>query len=76
MFELQRHIAVKHRSDKKFVCEICGMKFALKLYLNNHIRIRHQPDNEKPFGCTQCSYRVSDWSIVSYYIGHNMATKL
>ena len=57
-FELQRHITVRHTNEKKFVCDVCGQKFALKLYLNNHVRNKHQPDTEKPFACPHCNYRV------------------
>jgi len=58
VFELQRHITVRHTDEKKFVCEQCGQRFALKLYLNNHMRSRHLPNREKPFACPHCDYRV------------------
>lgn len=58
MFELQRHIVVKHTKEKKFKCNVCGQLFALKMYLNNHMRTKHLPSQEKPYGCRLCNYRV------------------
>lgn len=54
---LERHIEKHHFNDKnkiKFTCDICGEKFYLKNYLENHINCSHsQPFKCMHEGCTK-----------------------
>ncbi|XP_067947992.1 zinc finger protein 3 homolog [Watersipora subatra] len=75
MFELQRHITVRHTNEKLFECGECGKRFALKLYLKNHIRSRHQPDSEKPYGCRHCGYRCILQSMLNRHMERHINDK-
>ncbi|ORX83957.1 hypothetical protein K493DRAFT_320179 [Basidiobolus meristosporus CBS 931.73] len=40
-------------NEKKYACEVCGLRFARKFNLNVHAR-GHNPTLARPFQCTQC----------------------
>jgi len=40
-FNLQRHVEVNHYRLKRFECVICGERFTLKQYVEDHLREEH-----------------------------------
>ncbi|XP_055678474.1 zinc finger protein 467-like isoform X2 [Lutzomyia longipalpis] len=49
------HMA-RHLQPEAFKCDICGYLVARPEFLENHKKT-HLPEEEKPFGCDQCSQR-------------------
>jgi uncharacterized Zn-finger protein len=46
-YSLWRHLAT-HKTDRKFICDHCGRRFALAQYLKDHINVH---TGERPYVC-------------------------
>lgn len=49
-YSLRKHTDIYHSSEKKYVCYVCGKKFACKVYLDIHLK--HHENSR--YQCTIC----------------------
>lgn len=73
---LKKHIEAKHTegSKDKEVCSICQKTFSSKKYLKTHMKVHNvekptvkkDPQNEKPFLCSECGLRFvrNDYLVI------------
>ena len=48
LYSMKRHYTSSHDPIRKFVCDVCGQRFALHQYLKEHLSIH---SGAKPFKC-------------------------
>ena len=57
---MKRHNRSNHLQEKKYYCDICGIKSFYRKQVRNHIKILHNKTNGrvKSIDCTQCQTNV------------------
>ena len=73
--ELRSHTIYTHTTEKKFECEVCGLKTKFKSDLTKHLKTHLRPDERVPAKCDICGKVCRDKITLKRHIDYAHRTE-